>query len=77
MITLQVSVEAGASIDTTAEEAQRLADQVACVVEFVFNGVTCRAAPGGDASTLAERQQVEQARRPLGVGDSFKFASSR
>lgn len=64
----------GAHIDRTSADAQRVADILGINIEFSFNGVKCRAVPGGCAKALASRQHSEMGRRE---SPSFKFASSR
>ncbi|OYW50759.1 MAG: hypothetical protein B7Y36_18645 [Novosphingobium sp. 28-62-57] len=64
----------GADISCVSEDAQRIADLLKITVDFPFNGVKCRAVPGGSATQLADRQQREEART---TAPYFKLASSR
>lgn len=64
----------GAHIDRTSADAQRVADILGINIDFSFNGVKCRAVPGGCAKALVSRHNSEFGRRE---GPSFKFASSR
>lgn len=66
---------AGSDIRKVAADAQRVADLLGIAIEFRFNEVRCVAAPSGDAAFLAERQQVEQARKMEFPYDR-RFASS-
>ena len=63
----------GADIVRVSADAQRIADMLGITVDFSFNGVKCRAVPGGSAAHLADRQHHEQARTSAPY---FKLASS-
>lgn len=50
---LRLEPFSGADIDSCCRDACRLADQLAIVVTFPFNGVNCMARPGDDPGQLA------------------------
>lgn len=72
LLIITVEVFAGANIAKACAELQALADRLSVIAIAEMNGVQCMAIPGGDALTLAQRQQVSQASK-----DKLKMVNSR
>jgi hypothetical protein len=56
---LEVEVDAGSDINSTAKEAIALSKRIGVTVEFDFNGVTCVCNAGGSPEKLASEYQEQ------------------
>lgn len=70
-LSIKVEVDGGAKIENVCREAIELANRVGITVDFVFNGVTCMAAPGGSAVALKGNWETA-----LEQKTQYKFANS-
>ena len=61
--TITIEISPGASIESAARDATRVANQLGIDCVFDFNDVRCVAIPNGSPELLAKRQQYEQGRK--------------
>ena len=54
-LTIDLGVTPGADLTVCCEEAQRVANLLGIDARFTFNGIGCRALPGGDPRDLAAK----------------------
>ena len=70
-LSIKVEVDPGSDIKQAAKDAMNLANKLNVTIDFLFNGVTCLAIPGGDDKNIPINYF-----KAIGSKSPYKFATS-